>query len=149
MFDVGMTDVLIAVALALGIAVLTSGWRWSNVNQRWHADAAGLDLESAVQRSLAAAPGRCLAARGEGRVTLTQWRRPMWTIVLAVLLFPLGLVFLLHKVPHTLTVLITSGGRGGSRIDLIGTTRTRTLDALTTALVVEHGADAEPLGVRL
>jgi hypothetical protein len=66
-----------------------------------------------------------------------------------VLTFPLGLLFLLIKVEQTLTVLITPHEHGGSRVDVIGVTRSHTRDALARALVTEHSADAEALGVRL
>jgi hypothetical protein len=150
MFGLGAAEMLL-ISVVLGVAVLSSGWlrRWEDVNQRWHVAVRGIDLERWLLTNLNTSTGGSAAAAGSGRITLTQRRTPWWALVLAVLTFPLGLVLLLHTVPQTLTVLITPDGRGGSRIDLIGVTRTRTLGALTEALVTELGADAEPVGVRL
>ena len=114
-----------------------------------HVTGQGIDLERAILTKLTAMAGCRVITTGDGRISLTQRRTPGWTVVLAILTFPLGLLFLLFKVEHNLNVMITPDERGGSRIDLIGVTRQRTLDALTEALVIEHGADVEPLGVRL
>jgi len=150
MFGLGMAELLL-IAVMLGLAVLSSGWmlRWVNVNQRWHAAGEGVDLEQSLLANLSTSNRGSAVATGAGRIILSQRRTPLWTVVLAVIVFPLGLVFLLHKVPQSLNVLITPDHRGGSRIDLTGVTTTRTLDTLTRALVTEHGADAEPVGVRL
>jgi len=53
-----------------------------------------------------------IVATGAGRINLTQRRTPVWTVVLAVLTFPLGLLFLLFKVEHNLNVMITPDDRG-------------------------------------
>ncbi|WP_310529410.1 hypothetical protein [Nocardioides sp.] len=150
MFGLGIAEVLV-VAAALGLALLASGLvaTWVQVNQRWHVPGLGLDLERWLLTTLTSSARGSAAEAAPGRISLTQRRTPPWAVVLAVFTFPLGLVFLLHKVPQTLHLVITADERGGSRIDLLGVTRKRTLDALTEALAVQRGADAEPVSSRL
>jgi hypothetical protein len=64
----------------------------------------------------AAAPlhsfGYELVERGRDRLVFAQSRRPGWTIAVAVLLFPLGLVALVHTIDELITVDFVRTARG-------------------------------------
>ena len=47
-----------------------------------------------------------------GAVVLTRQKHPTWTIVLAIILFPIGLLFLLKKEDQTASVQYTVGPGG-------------------------------------
>lgn len=149
MFDLGIAELLlIAVATAVVLLALTLPGGWVTVNQRWQVGAQGVVLERWLITTLGSTAQGTVAATAVGRISVVQRRTPGWTIVLAVLTLPLGLLFLLFKVEHRLAVMVTPDEHGGSRIDLIGSTRKRTLDALTAALVAERDAGAEQVTTR-
>jgi Domain of unknown function (DUF1707) len=64
----------------------------------------------------AAAPlhafGYELVERGRDRLVFAQSRRPGWTVVVAVLLFPLGLVALVHTIDEIITVDFVRTAKG-------------------------------------
>ncbi len=148
MFDLGVPELLlIVVAVAVFVAF---AWppAWVTVNQRWQVGAQGVVLERWLLTTLGSVAQGSVVAAAIGRISVVQRRTPGWAIVLAVLTLPLGLLFFLFKEERQLTVMITPDEHGGSRIDLIGATRKRTLEGLAAALVAEHGADAEPVTAR-
>jgi hypothetical protein len=64
----------------------------------------------------AAAPlhgfGYELVERGRERLVFARSRRPGWTIAAAILLFPVGLIALVHSVDEVITVdFVRKGGR--------------------------------------
>lgn len=150
MFDVGIAELLV-IALVPGVALvcLSRLNRWVSVVQRWHVPEEPVELEPSLAAGLAAATRGPAMSRCDGRIRLTQRRTPVWTVVLAVLAFPVGLLFLLIKAKETLVVLITPEQGGGSRVDVVGVTRGRTYDSFAQALVTEHGADVEAARVRI
>lgn len=143
MFDLGVPELLL-IAVAVAVFV-TFAWppAWVTVDQRWQVGAQGVVLERWLLTTLVSVAQGSVVATAVGRISVVQRRTPGWAIVLAVLTLPLGLLFFLFKEELRLTVMITPDEHGGSRIDLIGATRKRTLDALTAALVAERGAGAE------
>lgn len=62
-----------------------------------------------VASALEGCEGR-LARIGGGSFTVTTTRRPVWTIVLAVVLFPIGLLFLLVRDTRVGTVTVVDDG---------------------------------------
>ncbi len=60
-------------------------------------------------------------------------------------MFALGMTELLER---TLTVMIESEP-GGTRVDLVGSTRARTIASIDETLVTEHDAGARTAGARL
>lgn len=149
MFDLGIAELLvIALVFAVALVCFSRLHRWVAVVQRWHVPEEPVELEPALAATMAALSGGLAVTPRDGRIRLTQRRTPAWTVVLAVLTFPVGLLFLLVKVNETLVVLITPEQGGGSRVDIVGVTRSRSYDALAHALVAERGAGAERVTTR-
>jgi hypothetical protein len=149
MFGLGMVELLlIAAALAVAVALSTWAGRSVSVDLSWSSPLAPMTLERRLLATLIKISGGRAASAGPGRLVLIERWTPAWAIVMAIFTFPLGLLFLLFKTERTLTVMIESEP-GGSRVDLVGATRSRTLASLDDALVAEHGADARSVVSRL
>lgn len=132
------------------MAVASSSWvgRSVSVNLSWSSPLAPTTLERRLLSTLIEISSGRASSAGPGRLVLIERWTPAWAIVMAILTFPLGLLFLLFKTERTLTVMIESEP-GGSRVDLVGATRSRTLASLDQVLVNEHGADARSVVSRL
>ncbi len=144
-----MMELLLIVA-ALVVAVALSTWvgRSVSVNLSWSSPLAPMTLERRLLSTLIEVSSGRAASAGPGRLVLIERWTPAWAIVMAIVTFPLGLLFLLFKTERTLNVMIESEP-GGSRVDLVGATRSRTLASLDQVLVNEHGADARSVVSRL
>lgn len=144
-----MMELLLIVA-ALVVAVALSTWvgRSVSVNLSWSSPLAPMTLERRLLSTLIEVSSGRAASAGPGRLVLIERWTPAWAIVMAIVTFPLGLLFLLFKTERTLNVMIESEP-GGSRVDLVGATRSRTLALLDQVLVNEHGADARSVVSRL
>jgi hypothetical protein len=149
MFGLGMAELAI-IAAALVVAVALSTWvgRSTSVDLSWSSPLTPAALERRLLATLTKISGGRAASAGPGRLILVERLTPAWAIVLAIGTFPLGLLFLLVKTERTLTVMIEAEP-GGSHVDLVGATRSRTLALLDEALVTEHGADARSVISRL
>jgi hypothetical protein len=141
---------LLLIAAALVVAAALSTWvgRSTSVNLSWSSPLAPVTLERRLLTTLTQVSTGRAASAGPGRLVLIERWTPAWAIVMAIVTFPLGLLFLLVKTERTLTVMVEPEP-GGSRVDLVGATRSRTLASLDKALVTEHGADARSVVSRL
>ena len=141
---------LLLIVAALVVAVALSTWvgRSVSVNLSWSSPLAPMTLERRLLSTLIEVSSGRAASAGPGRLVLIERWTPAWAIVMAIVTFPLGLLFLLFKTERTLNVMIESEP-GGSRVDLVGATRSRTLASLDQVLVNEHGADARSVVSRL
>lgn len=57
-----------------------------------------------------------LVEHGHRRLEFERWERPVWTIVLAIVTFPLGLLFLLHRRAMRVRLSVQPLGPGRSRV---------------------------------
>ena len=144
----GLELAIIAAALVVAVAVSSWAGRSTSVNLTWCSPLPPLTLERRLLATLTKVSSGRAASAGPGRLVLIERWTPTWAIVLAIVTFPLGLLFLLVKTERTLTVMIETEP-GGSRVDFVGATRSRTLASLDEALVSEHGADARSVVSRL
>jgi hypothetical protein len=144
----GLELAIIVAALVVAVALSTWVGRSVSVNLSWSSPLAPMTLERRLLSTLIEVSSGRASSAGPGRLVLIERWTPAWAIVMAIFTFPLGLLFLLFKTERTLTVLIESEP-GGSRVDLVGATRSRTLASLDAALVTEHGADARSVVSRL
>lgn len=69
-------------------------------------------VEERVFGPLGSIRGAAMTRASAGHVSLSCRRTPGWAVVLAILLFPWGLVLLLVKQEHVLQVRIATHGRG-------------------------------------
>jgi hypothetical protein len=149
MFGLGMTELLvIAVALLMAVAVSGLAGRSTSVDLSWSSPLSPMTLERRLLSTLIEVSSGRASSAGPGRLVLIERWTPAWAIAMAIFTLPLGLLFLLFKTERTLTVMIEAEP-GGSRVDLVGATRSRTLASLDAVLVAEHGADARRVVSRL
>jgi hypothetical protein len=144
----GLELAIIAAALVVAVAVSSWARRSTSVNLTWRSSLPPVTLEGRLLTTLTRVSSGRAASAGPGRLVLTERWTPAWAIVMAIVTFPVGLLFLLVKTERTLTAMIEAEP-GGSRIDLVGATRSRTLASLDQALVTEHGADAHSVISRI
>ena len=86
-------------------------------------------LEAPFTRLLSDLPGTRLRTGGQATWTLVVTRASWWTILPAVALFPLGVLFLLFREEADLVVTLRPTA-DGSVLRVIGTTRMSVADAL-------------------
>ena len=126
--------VVFGVVAAVVVLLVMSSWqrRWVRVDETRHVAVRAESLDVPITRFLHRLRGAQVRT-GQGAWTIEVSRAPWWTVIPAVALFPLGLLFLLFKERSTLDLLVRAGS-DGSEIHLIGTTRQDLLEATRTAL---------------
>ena len=91
------------------------------------------DQVMAQLMSVSGADSYAPAAQSHDTITLSRRRIPVWAIVLAIIFFPIGLLFLLVK--NTEVVQITLGRvQGGTQVTIAGRASAPLLSALQYAL---------------
>ena len=136
MFGIGYVEVLAALGLALLLVLLRRTWstaRWTRVDDEHAVTVTAEALEAPFTRLLSDLPGTRLRAGGQATWTLVVTRASWWTILPAVALFPLGVLFLLFREEADLVVTLRPTA-DGSVLRVIGTTRVSVADALRTAV---------------
>ena len=145
MFGIGYVELLIAGALAAAVLIgLRWGTRtrWLDVDERWLVGVEQSHIEPPLVKLLGNIPGARLRAGSPGTWTVTVSRSPWWTLVPVVLLFPLGLLFLLFQEQADAQVMLRPVG-GGTEVRMIGRTRTAVSETVAHALLdVAVPADA-------
>ena len=136
MFGIGWVEVIASGVL---VAAVIIGWRWGmktqwlNVDERWRLAVAPAELEPPLSNLLAALPAARLSAPLGGTWTLTVTRAPWWTFIPIVLLFPVGLLFLLVTEEAEVEVLRAEVD-SGTEVRLVGRTRASVRNTLDQAL---------------
>ncbi len=150
MFGFGYVELLVAVAvLLLGILVWRVSGRavWTRVDDHTTVTVTAAALEAPLTRLLSALPASQLRMGGPGTWTLVVHRASWWTVVPAVLLFPVGLLFFLFREEADLVVTVRST-RDGSEIRTVGTTRRSVAETLGCAAADLPGSRRpDPTGV--
>lgn len=136
LFGMGVPEVLIVLGLvALVILVLVpSGGTSYDIADETIVE--GISWEAADQvlfRELSEVPGLPLVEAHAGSYTLARKSRPVWVFVVAVLLFPVGLIFLLVSDEHRVQVSL-SAHPSGCRLRIVGHARRRDLDRIAQSL---------------
>ena len=136
MFGMGLPEFLILLALA-GIAVLIllpgGGSTYDVADETI---VRGVSLETADQvlfRELSEVRGLTLVEAHAGSYTLQRESRPGWAYVVAIFLFPLGLVFLLIKQEQRIQVSLSSH-ESGCRLRVVGRARRRDIDQVASCI---------------
>lgn len=68
-----------------------------------------------------------------GHIVITETWRPLWTFVVAVVLFPLGLLALLSQSDAVLVVSAKAAGESGTQVRIIGRGHEAVCDRLLAA----------------
>ncbi len=145
MFGIGYVEVLVGGALAAAV-MIGLRWgprsRWLDVDERWLVGVEQPHIEPPLVKLLGNLPAARLRAGSPGTWTLTVSRSPWWTLVPVVLLFPLGLLFLLFQEQADAQVMLRRA-RGGTEVRMIGRTRAAVRETVGNALLdVAAPADA-------
>lgn len=119
-----LTVALIAAALALVVSIFSAIWGSAGVvvdETRAVADTPEAALTATVaQLAPPLAQGGYRVLPQTDRFALLECRfRPWWAILLAVCLFPIGLLFLIVKTTHTISVEAHPDG-AGARVAVTG-----------------------------
>jgi hypothetical protein len=132
----GVPEILILLGIiALVVLVLLPGGG-STYDVADETIVRGISWETADQvlfRELSNARGLTLVEAHAGSYTLERSSRPGWVYVAALLVFPLGLVFLLIKQEHRIQVSLTAH-EGGCRLRIVGRARRRDIDQVAASI---------------
>lgn len=96
-------------------------------------------IDAEVQAALAGIAGARLSTLEVGHLVVSIRRSPPWTILPALLAFPVGLVALLYREDVPLDVRLFRSESGGSTIALSGRTEAQVLTRVREALVPVAG----------
>jgi hypothetical protein len=136
MFGFSWPELLGAGALVAAVIIGTR-WgtrsQWQSADDRWRVAVPPAELEPPLARLLAALPAARVNESSAGTWTLTVTRAPWWTFVAVVLLFRIGLLFLLVRERADVQVLSTAVA-GGTEVRLLGTTRASVRNTVAEAL---------------
>jgi len=136
-FGIGYVELLVGGAL---VAVVLVGLRWGmrsqwlSVDERWIVGVGQELIEPPLVKLLSNLPAARLQAGSPGTWTVSVSRPPWWTLIPIVVLFPLGLLFLLFQEQADAQVLLRPT-RGGTEVRLIGRTRASLRDTIGKALL--------------
>ena len=146
----GLVGVLLLMILAIwglyALWIVRHGARWVEVSFPYSTgpDEALRDWVGYYSEWLAS-NGWAMTSQGHG--SITYWRRyfPSWSIAVAVLLFPLGLLALLARTDATLVVTAGAGeGDRGTRLDVRGKVQRRVAKELESDAATEASGDPVP-----
>jgi len=110
------------VVAAIVVARHLSTAQWVRVDRVTPVGVDATALDVPLGRLLGDLPGTRMVAGGPATWTLQVERAQSWTCLPAVLLFPLGLLFLLFK-EHGALVVSVRPAAGGAEVRALGTTR--------------------------
>lgn len=136
MFGMGALEILILLGVAALVVLLLVPGGGSTYDVADETIVRGLPWEAADQvlfRELSEVRGLTLVEAHAGSYTLENASRPMWVYVAAVLLFPVGLIFLLFKSEHRLQVSL-SAHESGCRLRVVGRARRRDIDHVAASI---------------
>ena len=136
MFGAGTVEILIVVGVVglLVLIVLPGGGSTYDVADQTIVH--GISWETADQalfRELSEVRGLTLVEAHAGSYSLESASRPAWVYVAAVLLFPVGLIFLLFKSEHRIQVSV-SAHSSGCRLRVVGRARRRDIDRVASSI---------------
>jgi hypothetical protein len=112
---VGVPELVVAGAVVVAAILLwrhASPARWVRVDEARHVAVLAAALEGPFARLLSDLPATDLHAGGRSTWTLSVARPQSWSYVPAVLLFPMGLLFLLFRDTATLVVVVRPAADG-------------------------------------
>ena len=127
---------LAAGGLVLLLVLLRRLWstaRWVRVDDDHDVAVTPEALEASFTRLLTHLPATRVRAGGRSTWTVVVERAQWWTILPAVLAFPVGLLFLLFREEADLVVTLRPNA-GGSVLRLVGTTRMSVAQTLREAV---------------
>lgn len=131
----GWLEMLILLGLALVVLVMLFGGRSYDIADETVVQ--GISWEMADQvlfRELSGMPGLPLVEAHAGSYTLAQSYRPAWAYAAAVVLFPIGLVFLLFASHEDRVQVSLAAHPNGCRLRIVGHARRRDLDRIATSI---------------
>jgi len=131
-----MPELVVAGAVVVAAILLwryASPARWVRVDEARHVAVRAAALEVPFARLLSDLPATDLHAGGPSTWTVSVARPQSWSYLPAVLLFPMGLLFLLFRETAALVVLVRPAA-AGAEVHLLGATRLSVLRTLDRAL---------------
>lgn len=130
----GALEMWIVLALVLLVVVMLFGGRAYDIADETIVQ--GISWEAADQvlfRELSGIRGLPLVEAHAGSYTLAQNYRPAWAYAAAVVLFPVGLIFLLFSHEDRVQVSLATHP-SGCRLRIVGHARRRDLDRIATSI---------------
>ena len=149
MFGVGALELVVAGVVVVAAILLwryASPARWVRVDQVRHVAVRAAAWEVPLARLLGDLPATDLHAGGPATWTVSVARAQSWSYLPAVLLFPMGLLFLLFRDTAALVVVVRPAA-DGAEVHLLGTTRLSVLRTLERALAELPDADRSTVDV--
>jgi hypothetical protein len=132
---------LIAIVLAVGLVLLVRRIRATRsvvAAEVLHADRSPAEVDADLRVALAAVEGARVAALEPGHVRVILRRAPVWTVLVAMLAFPVGLVALLYREDVPLDVWVYSTP-DGTQVQLTGRTEAHVLARVRAAALSVDG----------
>jgi hypothetical protein len=111
----------------------------------WETRKNASELREWIYRTVAMAKGVTAINRPTAdSIEIRSESLPVWTIVLAILLFPIGLLFLLAKDRAVMVVRVTDGPGTGSTVSVSGRGSPMLVSAMTYVYDTTHADPSEP-----
>ena len=132
---------VIAVVLAVGLVLLARRLRTTSsvlAAEVLHADRPAADVDAELRTALAGLAGARVAPLEPGHVRVILRRGPVWTVLVAMLAFPLGLIALLYREDVPLDVWVHSTA-DGTQVQLHGRTEAHVLARVRAAALSVPG----------
>jgi len=133
-FGMGAVEIWIILGLVTFVVLLLWGGLTYDVADETIVQ--GISWEAADQvlfRELSEVRGLPLVEAHAGSYTLARTSRSAWALAAAVLLFPVGLVFLLFSREDRVQISL-SAHRSGCRLRMVGHAKRRDLDRIATSI---------------
>ena len=135
---------IIAVVLAVGLVFLLRRIRATRsvlAAEVFHADRPPAEVDADLRAALATVHGARVAPLEPGHVRVILRRSPVWTVLIAMVAFPVGLLALLYREDVPLDVLVYPTPEG-SQIQLDGLTEAHVLARVRAAVLSVPGVRA-------
>jgi hypothetical protein len=141
---------VIAVVLAVGLVLLLRRIRATRsvlAAEVLHADRPPAEVDAELRAALASVQGARVAPLEPGHVRVILRRSPVWTVLVAMLAFPVGLLALLYREDVPLDVWVHAAP-GGTQVQLSGRTEAHVLTRVRAAALSVTGLrPAQVVGV--
>lgn len=135
MFGIELFGILILLAVVglVVLALLPGGWTY-DVADETIVHGVSVDMADQVLfRELSEVRGLPLVEAHAGSYTLAQKSRSGWTIVGAIVLFPIGLLFLLFTREHRVQISLADHP-AGCRLRIVGTAKRRDINRIADTI---------------
>ena len=137
--DLGGPEVVILLGAVVLVFAVVAFWALSAAGGRVRDATRTVDVPpqewlQSLASAVGTSPRHQIASGGPGVMTITRQRIPAWAILLAVLLFPIGLIALVARTPETGTITARDLRDGRTEVHMTGVFSNDLVDRVNAVL---------------